>query len=113
MLVKHLPKAFAFLIVAAAIGQSGPAAAQSKFYSFEPNIDRAGRDYSNTASKSAVDCSFKCQAEGNQCRAWTFVKPGLQGPSGRCFLKTGSPATRRDACCTSGARLGGSTKIDD
>ena len=81
-----------------------PAAAQSKFFSFERNTDRPGRDYSNTASPGAIECSFACQAE-NRCRAWTFVKARIQGPWGHCFFDPAPPA-RRNNCCTSGLQKG-------
>jgi hypothetical protein len=58
-----------------------------------------------------VDCSFACQLS-NQCRAWTFVRPGIQGPSGRCFFKSPAPAATRNTCCTSGVRKGGPVRID-
>jgi hypothetical protein len=99
------------LVIGFAFGVPGPAAAQSKFFTFEKNTDRPGRDYSNTASRSAVDCSFACQRE-NRCRAWTFVRPGIQGPSGRCFLKDPAPPKRPNKCCTSGLRKGSPVIVD-
>jgi hypothetical protein len=92
-------------VAVSASGLPGPAMAQSKFFTFERNTDRPGLDFSNTPSEGAVACSFACQLQ-NQCRAWTFVRPGVQGPSGRCFLKTAVPQARRDKCCTSGFRTG-------
>jgi hypothetical protein len=87
------------------------AAAQSKFFTFERNTDRPGSDFSNTASPGAVECSFACQMS-NRCRAWTFVRPGLQGPSGRCFFKDPAPPARSSNCCTSGVRKGKPVVID-
>ena len=87
------------------------AVGQSRFFTFERNIDRPGSDFRNTASPGANECSFACQLE-NQCRAWTFVRPGVQGPSGRCFLKTNVPRARRNNCCTSGARKGAPGRLD-
>jgi hypothetical protein len=101
----------AFLAVALAAGVPYEAAAQSKFFSFETKTDRPGSDFRNTASRGPNECSFACQVE-NQCRAWTFVRPGVQGPSARCFLKTTIPQARRDNCCTSGAGKGGPVRID-
>jgi PAN domain len=100
----------ALLALGLALSLPDHAVAQSKFFSFERNIDRPGSDFRNTESPGANDCSFACQME-NQCRAWTFVRPGVQGPSGRCFLKNSVPQARGDSCCTSGARKG-STTID-
>jgi hypothetical protein len=86
---------------------ASPAAAQSRFYSFERGIDRPGLDYRNAPSRGPADCSFACQAEGNTCRAWTYVRPGIQGPTGRCWFKTAAPAPTRNGCCTSGVRTSG------
>jgi hypothetical protein len=90
---------------------SGDAVAQSRFLTFERNVDRPGFDYSNTPSLGAEDCSFACQLE-NRCRAFTFVRPGVQGPSARCYLKTAVPRARRSACCTSGFRKAPAGRID-
>ena len=65
----------ALLCVVIGSGLPRHAAAQSRFFTFEQNIDRPGRDYSNAPSRGASDCSFACQAE-NRCRAWTYVRPG-------------------------------------
>jgi len=93
----------ALLLLTFATSLSNHAMAQSRFFTFERNTDRPGLDFSNTPSQGATECSFACQLE-NQCRAWTFVRPGVQGPSGRCFLKNAVPQARRDRCCTSGFR---------
>ena len=50
----------ALLVLAFASGLPDLAAAQSKFFTFEQNFDRLGNDFSNSASDSAVDCSFTC-----------------------------------------------------
>jgi hypothetical protein len=31
-------------------------------------------------------CEAAC-AEDNICSSWTYVRPGVQGPQGRCWLK--------------------------
>ena len=102
---------FVLLILALAANPPNRAAAQSRFFTFERNIDRPGLDFRNVPSPGASDCSFTCQLE-NQCRAWTFVRPGVQGPSGRCFLKRAVPVASRNRCCTSGIRKGASVIID-
>ena len=74
--------------------------------SFEQNRDRPGMDYKNFDLPSAAGpavCQSACNAEG-QCRAWTFVKPGIQGPNPRCWLKTGVPTAKINNCCTSGVK---------
>ena len=97
------------LVVVTAIPND--AAAQSRFFTFDQNIDRPGLDYRNAPSRGASDCSFVCQVE-NQCRAWVYVKPGIQGPSGRCWLKNAVPGAVRNSCCISGVRKGRSGPID-
>lgn len=94
-----------------ALSALAPAGAQSRFFTFERNVDRPGEDYRSFGSPSASQCSFSCQAE-NRCRAWTFVRPGIQGPSGQCWLKTTGPRAFRNGCCTSGVRTSGSVRID-
>jgi hypothetical protein len=83
----------------------GPAVGQSRFFTVEQNTDRPGQDYSNAPSRGASDCMTACQLE-NQCRAWTYVRAGIQGASGRCWLKKAVPQARRNTCCTSGVRKG-------
>lgn len=73
--------------------------------SFENNRDRAGMDYKNfdLAAANPQLCETACENEG-QCRAWTYVKPGLQGPAPRCWLKSGVPAAVVNNCCVSGVK---------
>ena len=79
---------------------------------FERGIDRPGNDY-----RPPIDLEFKkgtlltfemeCQglcAKDSKCQAWTMVKPGVQGPKARCYLKNAAPAQRRNNCCVSGVR---------
>jgi hypothetical protein len=76
----------------------------------EDNVDRPGGDYSNfDVAKPApgtvggpVDlCRMACEGD-LRCKAWTFVREGVQGPSPRCWLKTAIPAARASQCCISG-----------
>jgi hypothetical protein len=46
-------------------------------------------------------CRETCEKD-SQCKAWTLVKAGLQGPQAKCWLKSAIPAKRADSCCTSG-----------
>jgi hypothetical protein len=43
------------------------------------------------------------------CRAWTFVKPGVQGPQARCWLKHQAPEARPHPCCISGVKPAAAT----
>jgi PAN domain-containing protein/trypsin len=76
--------------------------------SVEPGMDRGGSDYRNFEVGNAdlrdqpeLNCQAACQKEG-QCKAWTYVKPGLQGANARCWLKTAVPPARANNCCVSG-----------
>ncbi len=72
--------------------------------SIEYGVDRAGRDYKNfNVENNPLICRNRCLNE-NRCKAWTFVRPGHQGVSARCWLKTGVPAKRDDSCCVSGVK---------
>jgi uncharacterized coiled-coil protein SlyX len=71
----------------------------------EPATDRMGSDYNGFALDAAdpQQCRQACAAD-TKCKAYTYVKPGVQGPQAMCFLKSAAaPATASD-CCTSGVR---------
>jgi uncharacterized membrane protein len=72
---------------------------------FEPDIDRPGGDYNNfdLAADNPNLCKEACQNDRSQCKAWTFVKAGFQGPKPRCWLKNTIPPAFINNCCTSGA----------
>ena len=95
-------RAIMMLIPAAmflAIG-STHVAAQS---TFEVNVDRPGLDYRNfdLARSRPRLCQEEC-LDDRRCRAWTFVRPGFQGPEPRCWLKFDVPASTPSECCVSG-----------
>jgi hypothetical protein len=71
--------------------------------SFERDRDRPGKDYRNfnLGSPRPELCQQACEDEA-RCRAWTYVKPGVQASSARCWLKDGVPRARVDDCCVSG-----------
>ncbi len=78
----------------------------------EQNIDRPGGDYKSydLAVDSVLSCQLDCDRDP-QCRAYTYVKPGYQGPYARCWLKNTVPAAVPSDCCTSDAKfLGLSTE---
>lgn len=70
---------------------------------FEVNWDRPGFDYSNFDMNSTREilCQWSCQKD-RRCKAWTYVKPGIQGPKPRCWLKWAVPRAVPNTCCTSG-----------
>jgi hypothetical protein len=98
MCLRSLMIAFTFLVAFAGI--SGAAFAQGE--NFSSNTDRPGNDFRKLSLRgNAQDCLKLCNRE-RECRAWTFVKPGIQGASARCWLKNVIPAAVANSCCTSG-----------
>jgi len=97
-----------FLILTASSGQAqsppGPPSAYS--LNLEPNTNRFGNDYRNiTMDVPDPDlCRTECEKDP-KCRAFTYVKPGIQGPKARCWLKDRVPAASANSCCVSGSRL--------
>ena len=72
----------------------------------DDGMNRPGNDISSSdlATADPALCEQSCTGNG-QCQAWTYVKPGVQGPAARCWLKSPAPATHPDPCCISGLRL--------
>ena len=78
--------------------------------SLEFGTNRPGSDYRNFDIGNAdlrdqpeLLCKTACQNEA-QCRSWTYVKPGIQGPKARCWLKSAVPAAQANNCCISGLK---------
>jgi hypothetical protein len=71
----------------------------------EPNTNRRGQDYRNfdLAQPRPELCQAECAGNAN-CKAYTYVKPGLQGSNARCWLKSGAPTPQPDSCCISGVK---------
>jgi hypothetical protein len=64
--------------------------------------DRPGRDYDSfDVGNSYRQCYDPC-ARDKRCRAYTFVPPGVQGPSARCYLKDAIPADTMNVGMVSG-----------
>lgn len=66
-------------------------------------VDRPGGDYhSFDLSKAEPNaCRSSCSGDG-RCVAWTYVKPNIQGPNARCWLKDVVPKPIAASCCHSG-----------
>jgi hypothetical protein len=69
----------------------------------EDGINLPGDDYSDFSAPTLNSCRDTCAGE-SECRAYTWVKPGIQGASGHCWLKSALPARVKDTCCISGSR---------
>jgi len=61
-----------------------------------------GSDYSDFNASSVFVCRNSCGGD-SRCQAWTWVKPGIQGPNGHCWLKDRVPTLVKDNCCNSGS----------
>jgi len=72
---------------------------------WEPNTDRPGSAYRSfdLPAPRPETCRDACWAEP-QCRAFTYVRPGVQGPHARCWLKNVVPPARPNDCCLSGVK---------
>ena len=72
----------------------------------EYNMDRMGSDYNNFDLPEANPqvCQDYCQNDP-ACVAWTYVKPGFQGPNPRCWLKNAVPQLTPNPFCVSGVKL--------
>jgi hypothetical protein len=71
----------------------------------ENDVNRPGMDYKNF-SLDTPDPSLcqKACADDPNCKAYTYVKPGIQGDKARCWLKKAVPPGKRDSCCVSGVK---------
>ena len=106
-MVDHLGRAVAISLAAVVLANSTAVvveAQQTVSSSTLPGKNLFGQDYRSFATGRVFQCRDACLTE-EQCAAWTFVKPGIQGESAVCWLKDGTPAESSDACCTSGVKL--------
>jgi hypothetical protein len=70
----------------------------------EAETDRPGNDYRDfELGDDPQACARACEDDPD-CRAFSFVRPGVQGPEARCWLKDAVPAPQPAACCVSGAK---------
>jgi len=65
------------------------------------NFPAAGYDESALPLPDPRACRRRCR-DDRRCQAWTFVKPGVQGPGARCRLMRRVPAAQTSQCCVSG-----------
>ncbi len=76
------------------------------------NIDMPGGDYQNfdLNGEYPSDCRDAC-SRNTMCKAWTYVRPGVQGPKARCWLKSSVPPARSNNCCISEVIERGDLKV--
>jgi PAN domain len=80
-------------------GVNGPVTKDVEF-----GIDRAGGDYKTFDTQpdnSGAACAAACKND-QQCRAWTYTRPGYQGAAAHCYLKAKVTIPRHKPCCLSG-----------
>ncbi len=74
-------------------------------YVMEQDTNRFGEDYKDMdldAPDPAL-CAEACMNE-DECKAWTYVKPGVQADNARCWLKDKVPPPSPDDNCISGIK---------
>ena len=71
--------------------------------SWEPDTNRPGSDYRNYRMDRDQPgrCAESCEGDP-RCRAFTYVTPGVQGATARCWLKDSVPQAVSRSCCVSG-----------
>jgi hypothetical protein len=71
---------------------------------FEYDTNRSGSDYRTFETQAdPTICRNEC-AKDPTCRAYTYVKPGVQGPNAKCWLKNTVPGASVNNCCVSGVK---------
>ena len=75
------------------------------FEELEEDTDRPGNNYRNfdLPHPEPEICLIDCQVDP-RCKAFTYVKPGLQGPKARCWLKDTVPTAKPSPGCISGVK---------
>jgi hypothetical protein len=105
----------AMLLVAAGViawNRFSPYEIRSVFNIMEYDTNRPGGDYRSfdLVEPRLELCENAC-AKDAQCKAYTYVKPGIQGPHARCWLKSSVPNSLANSCCISRVKEGtGSTR---
>jgi hypothetical protein len=70
----------------------------------EYDTNRGGSDYRSFETQAdPLVCRTEC-AKDPTCRAFTYVKPGVQGPNAKCWLKSAVPGASANSCCVSGVK---------
>ena len=79
--------------------------------SVEHNTDRMGNDYQRMSNISdPATCRGMCDSDAH-CRAYTWVRPGVQEPDGVCYLKNPVPGATPNDCCVSGVKQPGKDPV--
>ncbi len=74
-------------------------------FALQHDTNIQGGDYKNfdlTEPRPEL-CRDACREDG-RCRAFTYVKPGIQGKQARCWLKQKASPPKPAQCCVSGVK---------
>jgi hypothetical protein len=74
----------------------------------EPDTNYFGMDYNDgrlPRENCGPECCRDACAKDPKCKAYTWVKPGVQGPTARCWLKHSVPAKSTDYNTISGRKV--------
>jgi hypothetical protein len=71
----------------------------------EQDVDRPGADYQNfDLDEPRYELCRDACANDASCKAYTYVKPGMQALNARCWLKSSVPDPVPSPCCISGMK---------
>ncbi len=89
----QVPKSWLTAGIVLLAGLTGYQYWQLTRWNLELNTDRIGADYNNMyISKPDPDLCKQICAVDEQCQAFTYVRPGLEGDRARCYFKNGVPS---------------------
>lgn len=80
------------------------AAETTRLPTLEPDTNRAGQDYKSFETDGEPDSCQRACADDLNCKAFTYVKRGVQRSRAMCWLKSGVPAASKSECCVSGVK---------
>jgi hypothetical protein len=94
-------------VSATAISMAAPAHAEVIGRFMENNTDRPGSDYRRLelVAPDPETCQRACNGQGNRCKAWTYVRPGVQAAKAVCYLKSAQPDAQANGCCISNKKF--------
>ena len=98
----------ALLPLAGCVAMSSPTATSSAalYGELEQDVNRLGSDFRDfdLAEADPQLCQRACDDDA-RCQAWTYVRPGIQAPAARCWLKAPVPLPlKQEPCCVSGVK---------
>ena len=96
------------LLALALTSLSWPAGAAT---TIEAETNRPGGDYDSIDLSHSEPNACRTACENDvRCKAYTYVRPGVQGRLAQCYLKSTVPDPVHDSCCVSGVKSSGSPR---